>query len=201
MEAALRQAEERVRGWLDDDSGAELHDLQAEADRLASVVGALRGSMPPEPDRGPDPVLALLGEIREQAVWEWLNARRCSAPEPAVLVDARARLQAQEAEADALRARRKALIEGTKALRAVADRDAIHAAYAAVPGAIPGPTAYGATDVVESFAESFELFHTDPESLSALLPEVHAWFAAGTHLDLVEAELRELDAIEARLQP
>ncbi len=54
--------------------------------------------------------------------------------------------------------------------------------YAELARAFKGPTPYGRTDVSESFAESFALFHIDPGSLRRLSPEVHAWFAAAEHL-------------------
>ncbi len=56
--------------------------------------------------------------------------------------------------------------------------------YAQLPRALDGPTPYGRTDVSESFAESFALFHVDPDSLRRIAPEVHAWFASGEHLKL-----------------
>ena len=62
------------------------------------------------------------------------------------------------------------------------ERGGVHAAYAQVPGAGAGPTEYGATHIVESFAEAFALFHVDPESLRAVAPEVWKWFTDGGHL-------------------
>ena len=56
--------------------------------------------------------------------------------------------------------------------------------YAQLPDALSGPTPYGRTDVSESFAESFALFHVDPDSLKRVSPVVHAWFASGQHLSL-----------------
>ncbi|MCA9569304.1 MAG: hypothetical protein KC656_15755 [Myxococcales bacterium] len=73
--------------------------------------------------------------------------------------------------------------------------DPTHAAYASIPGAVPGPTAYASTSVIESFAESFMLFHLDPEALKAVTPQVHAWFAAGSHLDAARAGLRTLELV------
>jgi hypothetical protein len=60
--------------------------------------------------------------------------------------------------------------------------------YAELARTFKGPTPYGRTDVSESFAESFALFHVDPGSLRRLSPEVHAWFAAAEHLKLSAAE-------------
>jgi hypothetical protein len=60
--------------------------------------------------------------------------------------------------------------------------------YGQLPRALDGPTPYGRTDVSESFAESFALFHVDPDSLRRVAPEVHAWFASGEHLKLSEAD-------------
>jgi hypothetical protein len=64
--------------------------------------------------------------------------------------------------------------------------------YATLPAALDGPTAYGRVDARESFAESFALFHTDPESLRWIAPQVHAWFAASGHLKLADPVLPEV---------
>jgi hypothetical protein len=66
--------------------------------------------------------------------------------------------------------------------------------YAALPRALAGPTPYGRTDVSESFAESFALFHVDPDSLRRIAPEVHAWFASGEHLKLSAGPETEAEA-------
>ncbi len=58
----------------------------------------------------------------------------------------------------------------------------IESSYAALPGALEGPTPYGRTNVQESFAEAFALYHLDPDTLRWLTPSVHAWFAASAHL-------------------
>lgn len=60
--------------------------------------------------------------------------------------------------------------------------------YAQVPGALEGPTDYGATSPAEGFAEAFAMFHTDPEALQRCLPEVHAWFERGEHLQFIPSE-------------
>lgn len=54
-------------------------------------------------------------------------------------------------------------------------------AYLDVKAGDPGPTDYGDTSAKESFAESFALFHVDPDALRRALPRVHAWFTSGGH--------------------
>lgn len=54
-------------------------------------------------------------------------------------------------------------------------------AYLDVKAGEPGPTDYGNTSPSESFAESFALFHVDPDALRRTLPRVHAWFKSGGH--------------------
>lgn len=66
--------------------------------------------------------------------------------------------------------------------------------YGQLPHALEGPTPYGRTDVSESFAESFALFHVDPDSLQRISPEVHAWFASGEHLKLSTGPESETEA-------
>jgi hypothetical protein len=55
-------------------------------------------------------------------------------------------------------------------------------AYRAALAGEPAPTDYGNTSIGESFAESFALFHVDPEALKRTRPSVHAWFASGGHI-------------------
>jgi hypothetical protein len=45
----------------------------------------------------------------------------------------------------------------------------------------PGPTDYAGSSAAEAFAESFALFHIDPDALRRTLPRVHAWFKSGGH--------------------
>lgn len=45
------------------------------------------------------------------------------------------------------------------------------------------PTRYGEESLKESFAESFALFHADPEALRRVLPEISAWFERGGHVE------------------
>jgi hypothetical protein len=54
-------------------------------------------------------------------------------------------------------------------------------AYLDVKAGEPGPTDYGNTSAAESFAESFALFHVDPDALQRTLPRVYAWFKSGGH--------------------
>ncbi len=55
-------------------------------------------------------------------------------------------------------------------------------AYAALPGARKGPTAYGATEIGEGFAESFALYRLDPAALGRVAPEILRWFDSGEYL-------------------
>jgi hypothetical protein len=57
------------------------------------------------------------------------------------------------------------------------------AEYLRVLGDDPAPTDYGGSSKHESFAEAFALWHMDPEALKRARPAVHAWFAAGGHLE------------------
>jgi hypothetical protein len=65
--------------------------------------------------------------------------------------------------------------------------------YSQLPRALDGPTLYGRTDVSESFAESFALFHVHPDSLQRISPDVQAWFASGAHLELSDGPAEEAD--------
>ena len=55
-------------------------------------------------------------------------------------------------------------------------------AYKAVIGNQAPPTLYGETSLRESFAESFALYHLDPQALKRLLPKVYFWFKEQKHL-------------------
>jgi hypothetical protein len=68
-------------------------------------------------------------------------------------------------------------------------------AYAAVPGAVPGPTGYAATHVEESFADAFRLWHLDPDALRALTPRVADWFANGGHVAAHDASAARIQAL------
>lgn len=65
-----------------------------------------------------------------------------------------------------------------------ADRTVL-AEYRRVRGIGNGPTPYGRISMAESFAESFALFHLDPNALRRVYPRVYDWFAAGNHLTAV----------------
>jgi hypothetical protein len=54
-------------------------------------------------------------------------------------------------------------------------------AYLDVKAGEPGPTDYGNASPNESFAESFALFHVDPDALQRTLPRVYAWFKNRGH--------------------
>jgi hypothetical protein len=55
------------------------------------------------------------------------------------------------------------------------------AAYLDVKAGESGPTDYANASPHESFAESFALFHVDPDALQRALPRVYAWFKSGGH--------------------
>jgi len=75
-------------------------------------------------------------------------------------------------------ARRNELIERGNAL----GRDSpMLRAFLAVKAGEPGPTDYADASPHEAFAESFALFHMDPDALRRALPRVHAWFKDGGH--------------------
>lgn len=83
--------------------------------------------------------------------------------------------------ADALRARR-AVVDAAKELRRRRPRTGVLGAFRRVLDGRPSPSRYGDTHIAEAFAESFAMFHCDPDGLRRDLPEVHAWFASGGHL-------------------
>jgi hypothetical protein len=52
-------------------------------------------------------------------------------------------------------------------------------AYAKVADGEPAVTDYGNDSDHEAFAESFALFHVDPDALKRARPKVYAWFKSG----------------------
>ena len=62
------------------------------------------------------------------------------------------------------------------------DRGPVLSAYKKVLKGRRGPTRYGETSLAESFAESFALYHTDPEALKRVFPRVYSWFKGHGHL-------------------
>lgn len=64
----------------------------------------------------------------------------------------------------------------------VKDSPALAAYLRALDGS-PAPTDYGDTSAHESFAESFALFHVDPDALARTRPSVYRWFKEGRHLE------------------
>ena len=52
-----------------------------------------------------------------------------------------------------------------------------------------GPTAYGRTDISEGFAESFAIYHTDPQALRWIDPQVYQWFRDGGHLAAIASTI------------
>lgn len=58
-------------------------------------------------------------------------------------------------------------------------------AYLAAVGSGASPTDYGRQSETESFAEAFALFRADPAALRRALPEAHAFFARGGHIEAI----------------
>ncbi len=88
----------------------------------------------------------------------------------------RARIQSENAQLSKLADRAAALVRSGPVL----------AAYNKALGGRPAPTRYGEVSVQESFAESFALYHADPDALGRVLPGVLEWFQAGGHLKALE---------------
>lgn len=59
-------------------------------------------------------------------------------------------------------------------------------AYVKVQGGEPAPTDYGNESDNEAFAESFALFHVDPDALKRARPKVYAWFKSGGPLKFID---------------
>lgn len=68
-----------------------------------------------------------------------------------------------------------------------------------LPGARP-VTWYAEVSPDEFFAEAFALFHTDPAALQRISPEMHAWFAAGTHLITIREQVERIREARAALE-
>lgn len=87
-----------------------------------------------------------------------------------------------EREGPALEKRAAAVKKRGDQAGALLRKGPVLAAYQKVLGKKPAPTRYGEQSVQESFAESFALYHADPDALGRVLPAVLAWFRAGGHL-------------------
>ncbi len=125
---------------------------------------------------------------RAPEAWPGLN------DESAALIRAAAGLRART---DALNALEQSTQQCQAALGEQLLTHDVLDAYAAVPGAVPGPTGYAATHVKESFAEAFRLWHLDPDALRALSPGVADWFARGGHLAAHDASAARIQAVIA----
>lgn len=68
----------------------------------------------------------------------------------------------------------------------------VRGAYARTRGEEPGPTRTGHESLEQSFAESFSLFHADPEALLRIYPAVYNWFARGEHVEAIHLQLGAL---------
>ena len=66
---------------------------------------------------------------------------------------------------------------------ALTHRGPVIAAFERALGDDQPPTRYGEVSSKEAFAESFALFHADPNALRRASPRLHTWFARGAHLD------------------
>ncbi len=64
--------------------------------------------------------------------------------------------------------------------------------YLAIRGEGGGPTPYGETSDAESFAESFALFHVDPDALKRIYPQVWQWLSEGRHMAALRTSLQGL---------
>jgi hypothetical protein len=95
----------------------------------------------------------------------------------------------------------RALYPWERSLASWAEKDPVLDAYGTLPGAHEGPTAYGSTNLGESFAEAFALCHVDHAELHRVAPEIADWFDAGKHVEAVEVALAELSPIEVRESP
>ena len=82
----------------------------------------------------------------------------------------------------AVKAKEKALKQTQKQVKILQEKGPILEAYQKVIGRSPPPTHYGETSLKESFAESFALYHLDPQALKRILPNVYAWFKSQGHL-------------------
>lgn len=60
-------------------------------------------------------------------------------------------------------------------------------AYVEAVGAGASPTDYGRQSETESFAEAYALFRADPAALRRALPEAHAFFARGAHIEAIRS--------------
>lgn len=70
------------------------------------------------------------------------------------------------------------------------DRNPVLDGYLQVLQGAPAPTDYGNSSPRESFAESFALFHVDPDALERTRPEVFRWFAEGNHIQVFQEASR-----------
>ena len=61
-------------------------------------------------------------------------------------------------------------------------KNPVLASYADIPGAIDGPTKYGRESVSESFAESFALYHLDPDALKRISIATFQYFQTLQHV-------------------
>jgi hypothetical protein len=82
------------------------------------------------------------------------------------------------AAARASGARRNELIEQGNAL---GGNSPVLRAFLVVKAGERGPTDYGDSSPHEAFAESFALFHIDPDALRRALPRVYQWFKNDGH--------------------
>ncbi|EGI78251.1 hypothetical protein [Hylemonella gracilis] len=62
-------------------------------------------------------------------------------------------------------------------------------AYLRALAGLPPPTDYGRESLQESFAESFALFHADPQALLRARPALYRWFATGGHVQAMNAAI------------
>ena len=87
----------------------------------------------------------------------------------------------------AVKATEKDLKQTRKRVKDLQERGPVLEAYQKVIGRSPPPTYYGESSLKESFAESFALYHLDPQALKRVLPNVYAWFNARGHLQALKS--------------
>jgi cell division protein FtsB len=93
-----------------------------------------------------------------------------------------------QAELDAIQAEVKAIEREVKRIEKMGKGGPVIDAYARALGKASHPTRYGASSLVESFAESFALYRTDPAALKRLLPAVFDFFERGDHVRAMRNE-------------
>jgi len=109
--------------------------------------------------------------------------------------------------AERMKLRKQIEAEVKASQKIVEDIPPMERAYGELPGALPGPTPYARRKLSESFAESFALYHIDPDALQRIAPEIFEWFDSGQHIESIDYpdwtqvrdELRRLELESSQL--